>query len=74
MDTKPARYSIPREFVEEGLRKIYSGSRIDDLISISTGFTNSIFSFTREGTPLIIRMPPRTTPRLAYEAELMKAL
>lgn len=74
MDTKPARYSIPREFVEEGLRKIYPGSRIDDLISISTGFTNSIFSFTREGIPLIIRMPPRTTPRLAYEAELMKAL
>lgn len=74
MHTRAARFTIPLSFVENGLKRIYSESKITNLSSINTGFANSIFSFTRDGIPLILRMPPRATPRLAYEGELMKTL
>lgn len=74
MSENPIRYPIHPSLAQLGLERLYSNSHITELIPIATGFANSIFSFKKDGSTFILRMPPSIDPALIREVEIMKAL
>jgi len=74
MSGNPIKYPVPPSLAQLGLERLYANSQITELIPISTGFANSIFSFKKDGSSLILRMPPSIDPALVREVEVMKAL
>jgi len=74
MSGNPIKYPVPPSLAQLGLGRLYANSQITELIPISTGFANSIFSFKKDGSSLILRMPPSIDPALIREVEVMKAL